>query len=242
MISGGLGDIGRAIAQILRAEGARVALSDVRPVAVARKTMPGFHYTRADVTQPASIDTWLSRVTKDLGAPSLIICNAGIVEPALALNTTEAIWKRTLDINLSGSFFLAQSAARAMVKKKKTGRIVFVGSWAAHAPHPRITAYSVAKAGLRMAMECLALELAPHGILVNEIAPGKVDAGLSAQLMALRRNGREETRRSIPIGRLIDVEDVARGVLYLCQPDNRHMTGSVLLQDGGLSLIRSRSH
>ena len=183
VISGGLGDIGRATAQALTAAGARVALSDIQPASAAHR-MPGYHYTRIDVTQPAAIDRWLARVTKDLGLPTLVICNAAIVELGSALDTSPDLWRRTLDVNLSGSYFLAQSAARMLVKVRRTGRIVMVGSWAAHAPHARITAYSVAKAGLRMAMKCLAVELASLGILVNEIAPGKVDAGLTAQLLA----------------------------------------------------------
>ena len=236
IVSGGLGDIGRAVAHALHAAGARVALSDLPGATAARAAMPGFHYTRVDVTKPAAIERWLARVTRDLGPPSLVICNAGIVELGSALMTTPARWKRTLDVNLSGAFFMAQMAARPMVAKKIRGRIVFVGSWAAQVPHTSITTYSVAKAGLRMAMQCLALELAPTGILVNEIAPGVVDAGLSGKIMAERRGHRERTRRKIPTGRLLTAGDVARGVLSLCDPQNCHMTGSALLLDGGLSL------
>src|ERR1043166_1699486 len=109
-------------------------------------------------------------------------------------------WQRTIDVNLTGAFFMAQAAARRMVKRKIRGRLVFIGSWAGHVPHPRIAAYGVAKAGLRMAMQCFAIELAPHGILVNEIAPGIVDAGLSAKLMARKPGRREMVRKKIPMG------------------------------------------
>jgi NAD(P)-dependent dehydrogenase (short-subunit alcohol dehydrogenase family) len=179
-------------------------------------------------------------LAQDLGVPTLVIGNAAIVELGSALDTTPQSWQRTLDVNLSGSYFLAQSAARTLVKRRLAGRIVMVGSWAAHAPHARITTYSVAKAGLRMAMQCLAVELAPHGILVNEIAPGKVNAGLTAQLLAKDPARRRRARGTIPIGKLLEAEDVAAGVLHLCRPDNRHMTGSVLLMDGGLSLVLPR--
>jgi NAD(P)-dependent dehydrogenase (short-subunit alcohol dehydrogenase family) len=240
VISGGLGDIGRATAHLLKAEGARVALCDLQPPATAAQRMPGFHYTRVDVTRPAAIDRWLARVAQDLGVPALIICNAAVVELGSALETSPESWQRTLDVNLTGSYFLAQSAARTLLKARQTGRIVMVGSWAAHAPHARITTYSVAKAGLRMAMKCLAVELAPHGILVNEVAPGKVDAGLTAQLLAKDPVRRRRVRGTIPLGQLMDAGDVAAGVLQLCRPDNRHMIGSVLLMDGGLSLVLPR--
>lgn len=236
VISGGLGDIGRATAQVLRAAGATVALGDLAPAEAARRTMAGVHYTRVDVTKLSGVDRWLARVTRDLGVPSLVICNAGIVEPGTALGTTSAQWERTLAVNLTGAFFMAQSAARSMVAKKIRGRIVFIGSWAAHVPHRTITTYSVAKAGLRMAMKCLALELAPRGILVNEVAPGVVDAGLSGRIMAERRGHRARVLRKIPLARLLAADDVARGVASLCDPSSRHMTGSVLLLDGGLSL------
>jgi NAD(P)-dependent dehydrogenase (short-subunit alcohol dehydrogenase family) len=240
VISGGLGDIGRATARVLQAAGARVALSDLKPTNEAARMMPEFHYSRVDVTKPAEIDRWLARVGKDLGVPSLVICNAAIVELGSALETTPESWQRTLNVNLSGSYFLAQSAARTLLEHKQPGRIVMVGSWAAHAPHARITTYSVAKAGLRMAMKCLAVELAPHGILVNELAPGKVNAGLTAQLLAKDPVRRRRARGTIPLGQLLEADDVAAGVLQLCHPDNRHMTGSVVLMDGGLSLVLPR--
>ena len=237
VISGGLGDIGRACAQALRAAGAAVALSDVRPSTEAARRMPGYHYTRVDVTRPDANAAWLKRVERDLGLPTLIFCNAAIVRPGTALASTPALWQDTLDVNLSGAFYLAQAAARRLVAAKKPGRIVIVGSWAAHAPHGHIVAYSVAKAGLRMAMKCLAVELAPHGILVNELAPGKVDAGLTAQLFANDPSRRRRTQRSIPTRTLLTADDVAAGALQLCDPANRHMTGSVLLMDGGLSAV-----
>ncbi|MFO1449501.1 MAG: SDR family oxidoreductase [Opitutaceae bacterium] len=236
LVSGGLGDIGRATARALHEAGARVAISDLPPVKVARALSPEFHYTRVDVCDAAEMRAWLDRVERDVGTPSLVVCNAGLVVPMGALDTTEAVWERTLAVNLTGAFLLAQLAARRMVRRRLQGRIVLVGSWAGHVPHAQITAYSVAKAGLRMAMKCLAVELAPAGILVNEIAPGIVDAGLSGKLMARRRGLREKTRRKIPVQRLLEAGDVARGVVSLCQPENRHMTGSVLLMDGGLSL------
>lgn len=236
MISGGLGDIGRATARTLQAAGARVAVSDLAPVHEAKRILPDAHYTRVDVTQLDALQAWLQRVERTLGPPSIVVCNAGLVTPESALDASSETWSRTLAVNLTGAFFLAQLAGRLMVRKRIRGRIVFVGSWAGHVPHPQITAYSVAKAGLRMAMKCLAAELAPAGVLVNEIAPGIVDAGLSGKLMARRHCLVAQTRKKIPIRRFLDADDVGRGILMLCHPENSHMTGSVLLLDGGLSL------
>ncbi|HRE79831.1 MAG TPA: SDR family oxidoreductase [Opitutaceae bacterium] len=236
VISGGLGDIGRAIAIALRAAGARVALSDLAPAKTAAQRMPSFHYTRVDIADYQQVKTWLQAVERSLSVPTWIICNAGVVIPGSSRATSPALWEKTLSVNLTGSFFLAQLAAERMAKKKLPGRIVFIGSWAGEVPHPQITAYSVAKAGLRMAMKCLATDYAAYGILVNEVAPGIVDAGLSGKMMARTPHLREKTRQRIPVRRMLTPEDVAQGVVSLCDSRNLHMTGSVLLLDGGLTL------
>ena len=90
----------------------------------------------------------------------------------------------------------------------------------------------------RMAMQCLAAELAPHRILVNEVAPGKVDAGLSRKIFDATPGLREKARNEVPAKTLLAADDVARGVSYLFSPETLQATGSVLLLDGGLSLVR----
>src|SRR5690606_4165709 len=102
-------------------------------------------------------------------------------------------------------------------------------------PHPHIPAYSASKAALRMLMRCMALDFAPQ-ILVNEVAPGYVNAGLSGRIFAEQPHLAEEARRRVPVQRLMEPEEVAQQVAHLCDPQNRHMTGSVLTMDGGLSL------
>ena len=238
MISGGVGDIGRAIARKLHAQGARVALGDIQSATHVKRRIGRFHYTEVDVSNADAIENWLDAVAREIGPPSLIIPNAAIVEIGSSLKTSPEAWRRTLEVNLTGGFLLAQRATKRLVAARRSGRVIFVGSWAAHAPHPNLVAYSAAKAGLRMAMQCLAHELAPRGILVNEVAPGRVDAGLSRKIFDETPGARERARNEVPLQTLLDPEDVANGVSYLCRPDNRQMTGSVLLLDGGLSLVR----
>src|SRR5207248_5748400 len=107
-------------------------------------------------------------------------------------------WDRELRVNLNGAFYLARECARRLVELGRPGRIVFVGSWAAHAVHTDLPAYCVAKAGLRMLSKCMALELAPKGILVNEVAPGFVDAGLSGRIFVEKPERREASLRLVP--------------------------------------------
>jgi glucose 1-dehydrogenase len=117
------------------------------------------------------------------------------------------------------------------------GRVVFVGSWAGTKVHQHIPAYSVSKAGLNMLCKCMALELAPHQILVNEIAPGYVAAGLTGRIWKDLPGEEEKSTRLVPIRAVMSAQEVAAQIVYLCHPANKHMTGSTLLMDGGLSLL-----
>lgn len=242
IISGGLGDIGRATARELARRGADVAISDVRPNdaevnTFLRELNVRSRYDRVDVADAGAVSAWIRTVEAEVGPPTLVIVNAATVTIAGIRSITPEQWSKELRINLDGAFHMAQAAAQRLLDLKMPGRIVFVGSWAAHAPHPNIAAYCVAKAGLRMLCKCMALDLAPQGILVNEVAPGYVDAGLSAQLWARNPGSREKAAGRVPTGQLIEADEVAKQIAHLCEPDNRHMTGSTVLMDGGLSLI-----
>jgi glucose 1-dehydrogenase len=244
IISGALGDIGRAIALELARRGANIAISDVRPKEESQETLRALReigvrscYNVVDVSNAAQVEQWIRDIEGFFGIPTLIIPNAAIVTLKGVRTVTPDDWSRELSINLSGAFHMAQFAAMRLLEHKKPGRIVFIGSWAAHAPHPNITTYCVAKAGLRMLCKCMALDLAPAGILVNEVAPGYVNAGLSAQLWAKTPGSREKAADRVPTKQLIEPDEVAREVAHLCDPENRHTTGSTILMDGGLSLV-----
>jgi NAD(P)-dependent dehydrogenase (short-subunit alcohol dehydrogenase family) len=244
LISGGLGDIGRAIARELASLGADIALCDLRPAADAEQFLDELRalgrrarYDAVEVSDASAVQQWVGEVESTLGVPTLIIPNAAQVTQADVRQLSADQWSRELRVNLDGAFHLAQAGALRLVEHRKPGRIVFIGSWAAHRVHTHIPAYCVAKAGLRMLSQCMALEFAPHGILVNEVAPGIVDAGLSARIMDGNHALRDSARQLTPVKELVQPADVARSVAFLCDPANRQMTGSVLLQDGGMSLL-----
>jgi NAD(P)-dependent dehydrogenase (short-subunit alcohol dehydrogenase family) len=246
ILSGGLGDIGAATArELARGFGADISLGDVRPEADAEPLLSGLRalgvraaYTRVDVSDAAAVDAWVAGAEAVFGAaPDLVVPNAVIVTLKGIRDLSADEWARELSINLSGGFHLAQSAARRLLAAGRPGRIVFVGSWAAHAVHPNLPAYCVAKAGLRMLMQCLALDLAPQGILVNEVAPGYVDAGLSGRIFDQNPGRREKAAAQVPNRLLISADEVARQVAHLCDPENRHQVGATLVMDGGLSLV-----
>jgi glucose 1-dehydrogenase len=244
IISGGLGDIGRALAWEFGSLGASIALGDLRDSAamtpwlkrMARQKIR-WHYTKVDVTRYEEVRAWVETVEKESGLPDIIIPNAATVTPVSIRQLTAEQWTRELRVNLDGAFHLAKAATERLVARRRPGKVLFIGSWAADHVHTHIPAYCVSKAGLRMLCGCLALELAPKGILVNELAPGCVDAGLSRQLQERNPKLREEALKKIPLKQLISPEEVARQAVHLCHPENRNMTGSTLVMDGGLSLV-----
>jgi len=141
VISGGLGDLGAAIAVHLARSGVDVAIADLAEAPRDPGDLPaGVGYHRVDVTDADAIERWLD----DVGTPTVVV-------PAAATVTTgpldPAAWRRELDVDLTGPYLLATAATRRMIAAGTRGSVVFIGSWAAHRPHPGITAYSVAKAG-----------------------------------------------------------------------------------------------
>jgi glucose 1-dehydrogenase len=244
LVSGGLGDIGRAVAHELAARGADVALGDVAPPTAAEAALAALGtigvraaYAQVDVSDAAAVQGWIADVERTLGVPTLVVANAAQVTQADFRSLTAEQWARELRVNLDGAFHVAHAAGLRMLARGARGRIVFLGSWAADHPHRTIPAYCVAKAGLRMLCRCMALEFAPHGILVNEVAPGIVDAGLSGRIMREDPALREKLLGLAPAGSLVTAAEVARAVALLCGPDASQMVGSTLLLDGGMSLL-----
>ena len=128
-----------------------------------------------------------------------------------------------------------------MVEQGTGGRIVFTGSWIQDIPWPEVAAYSATKAALRMLARSMALELAPHRILVNVLAPGIVDAGVARRQRLTQPQYAERAGRVIPLGELQTPHQVARAAVFLCSRAADSMTGAVLLLDGGCSLFHVES-
>lgn len=233
LVTGAAGSIGQAIADHLHARGARVAGSDSTATVEATDRR---RLDRVDVTSSAAVETWIEDVTTTWGTPTIGIVCAGVARAGHLADLSDADWREVLAVNLDGAFYTARAIVRRMLSARIAGRIVFIGSWAAHAPHPHIGAYSASKAGLRALMQTLALDHAKDGILINEVAPGIVDAGLSRELFRKDPELLGRTLAAIPAARVLQPEDVARDVAFLASPANRHTTGTVLVSDGGLTL------
>jgi glucose 1-dehydrogenase len=244
VISGGIGDIGFATALEFAKLGAHIALCGLNPESESEPSLQALNelgvassYRQVDVADAKAVEAWVTEVEKTMGIATIIIANAATVTHAGILEISSEQWSRELRVNLDGAFYLTRFAVSRLVEKKLPGRVVFVGSWAGTKVHKHIPAYSVSKAGLNMLSKCMALELAPHQILVNEIAPGYVAAGLTGRAWKDLPGEQEKSTRLVPIHKVINAREVAEQIIYLCHPANTHMTGSTLLMDGGLSLL-----
>lgn len=249
LVTGGLGDIGAAIVRKFAANGWNVAVNDLLPpvegIARLREMCaeaPGgpspetAGYFRADNTDRAAVEGMFAAIVQVLGVPDVVAVNAAIVEPAPFLEMSPETWSRHIDVNLTGAFHVAQTAARAM-RTQGRGTILFTGSWVQDVPSRNIGAYCVTKAGLKMLARQMALELAADGIRVNVVAPGIVDAGLSGQLF---RSGQADPRpfeRAIPLHALQTAAQVADAFWLLTRPEAAYITGATFLCDGGMSLF-----
>ena len=247
-ISGGCGDIGRAVAARFLAAGARVCLGDVLNADAGAGIAEALHpshafYLPCDVTSAESFEAAFRVLEEKWNGIEVAICCAGTVANEPFLQITEAHWERTLNVNLTGSLRVAQLAARTMMKNRpderhRRGTVIFTGSWVQAMPWPEGGSYCASKAGQEMLMKVMAQELAPHGITCNVVAPGIVYAGLSRAIYDRDAMFRQRANQTIPLGRLCSSEEVAGAFLYLASRDGAYVTGTSIVVDGGASLVR----
>jgi len=250
LITGACGDIGSALANAFAetSSPAKLALCDLVPPPDAEAKFEPLHqrgvtvfYRQADVTDPAAVARFLDESADALGGIDVCIGNAGIVERGQLIDLSADAWRRTLDVNLTGCFLIAQAAARAMKRTNtRDGHILLMSSWVQDVPRENIGAYCASKSGLKMLAKCLALELGRDNIRVNLIAPGFVDAGLTGQNLKQNPHRRGEMESSIPLGRLISADELARAVRHFCDEDAAYVTGATLLLDGGASVFHRK--
>jgi NAD(P)-dependent dehydrogenase (short-subunit alcohol dehydrogenase family) len=244
LITGACGDIGRAIAELLARNGARIVANDLCELEAAQPLLQCIAdldgkaiYCKADVTDHAAVKELVKNAVDQFGRLDICIANAGVVVFKPLMEITDEDWDHQLSVNLDGCFYVAQESARVMIEQNSGGKIVFTSSWVQDIPAKKLTAYCVSKSGLKMLAKCMALELGVYDINVNLVAPGNVDAGLSGRVYKENPQAKEQSCRLAPLGRVMSAAEVAEAALFLCSKGSDYMTGSTILIDGGASLF-----
>jgi len=231
IVTGGARGIGRAIADRLSASGARVAIWDIDAAAAANTAasiMNAVDFT-ADVTEPASIAAALAATTAQIGAPDILINNAGITGPNHPLDQYPIdAWRQVIEIDLMGVFYCCRAVVPVM-RQRDRGHIVNIASIAGKEGNPNASAYSAAKAGVIGLTKSLGKELAETGIRVNAVAPGPTDTPLLAPDSLWRKPGYLAT---LPLGRLVTPEEIAATVYYLATEGSMYC-GEVISPNAG---------
>ena len=235
--------IGRATALAFAREGARIAANDVttddlaETVDLVRAAGAEAHAFHADVADAAAVNESVASATERFGQIDILVNNAGIAKKKAFVALTDEEWRRTLDVNLGGAMHCARAVAPQMISRG-SGRIIslssLMGGWWGWAEHAY---YNASKSGIEGLTRGLAMELGPHGVTVNAVAPGFV---WTAQSMSVEHSvGPEGLALAVPyvpLRRIGDPEDIAEVVLFLASDASRYMTGQTLLVDGGITL------
>ncbi|MFE2724214.1 2,3-dihydro-2,3-dihydroxybenzoate dehydrogenase [Kitasatospora sp. NPDC059327] len=234
LVTGAAQGIGAAVARLLTERGARVVATD------RRADHPGLG--RLDVTDATAVEAEVERVERTLGPIDILVNVAGILRPALAVETTDEDWAATFAVNTNGVFHTCRSVGRRMAERGG-GSIVTVGSNAAGVPRTTMAAYAASKAATAMFVRCLGLELARSGVRCNLVSPGSTDTEMQRSLW--RDPSAEQRvidgdpasyRVGIPLGRIASPEDIAEAVVFLAGDRARHITMQDLYVDGGATL------
>ena len=235
LITGGNTGIGRAVALAYADEGADVAVAWIAREAdgaslvaeIERRGRRGLA-VRCDVTVEADVRALVAAVRARFGRLDILVSNAGIQKAQPIGETSAEDWDRMLAVHLRGAFLCCREVAPLMTAQR-SGRIVIVTSQLAYVGRGGYTAYSAAKGGLLTFTRALAQELAPHGVLVNSVAPGLVDTGFDP----LPEEAKRAHAARLPLGRLGAPDDLVGAFVFLASDESRYFCGQTLHPNGG---------
>jgi len=239
IVTGAGQGIGLEICRQLASQGASVMLNDIeeslaRDGAMAIQKEKGrCLYLAGDASNEKIVRRLVDETISNFGKIDIVIANAGITLFGEFLTYQREDFMRVMEVNLAGSFFLAQAAANQMTRQESGGSILFMSSVTGHQAHKNLAAYGMSKAALEMLAKSLVVELSPHRINVNAIAPGATMTERTAQDSEYESTWSKIT----PMGRPATVADIAQAALFLVSPAARHITGQALVIDGGWTSV-----
>jgi glucose 1-dehydrogenase/3-oxoacyl-[acyl-carrier protein] reductase len=238
VVTGGGTGIGAGICVALGQAGAKVVVSPHHNVEGAQATADALRQAgtavlvqACDVREPDQIQALFDTTLREFARVDILVNNAGITEPHPLLEMTVDEWDKTLDINLRGMFLCTQRAAREMIKQGAGGTIVNLSSVHGFAAVPHHAHYEASKGGINMLTKACAIELAPHNIQVNAIAPGAIEV---ERYFDMPGYDRQEWGQRIPAGRVGFPDDIGPLAAFLCTPGANYMTGQIIWVDGGM--------
>jgi len=242
VITGAGAGIGFAIARQLALKGASVVLNDI----VAERAESAAARIRAEGGRCAALPgdagdvnfiyRMVDRAVDEFGRLDLAIANAGLTLFGDFFSYKPDDFQKVVNLNLQGAFFLAQAAGKHMRARGQGGKILLMSSVLSQQPYPQLAPYCMTKAALNMLARTLVLELAPHRITINALAPG---ATITERTLQDDPDYAQEWQRITPDGRAAYPDDIAKAALFLLSPDADHITGQMLLVDGGWSSVGS---
>ena len=236
LVTGAGRGIGQAIALKLAADGADIAVVDLKPEFCTETCEKARALGRrawaygADVSKAASVEETVTKALADCGKVDILVNNAGITKDTLLMRMSEADWDAVLDINLKGTFLFTKALTRDFVKQR-SGRIVNIASVIGLVGNAGQCNYGASKAGVIGFTKSVARELASRNVTCNAVAPGFIETKMTA---ALGEDIRKKLMDQIPLRRLGSPNDVANAVHFLASDQAAYITGQVLTVDGGM--------
>ena len=234
IVTGAASGIGRAIAELLHARGAKVVAEDINPE-VERLARPGIVPLVADVSREDSAGKAVALAVQNFGKLDILVNNAARIMSKLVVDMSLDDWEAVMSVNVTGAFLHSREAMKVMIPHK-SGAIVNIASYAAYFAFPQISAYTASKGALVQLTRTLALEAIEHGIRVNAVGSGDVVTNIWAGKM---ENGSEflaDHGRKAPIGRAAEADEIAEVAAFLASDRASFIVGSVVMTDGGMSV------
>ncbi|MCZ4293752.1 3-oxoacyl-ACP reductase FabG [Vibrio sinaloensis] len=236
LVTGASRGIGRAIAELLVERGATVigtATSESGAAAISEYLGENGKGLALNVTDVESIEATLKTINDEFGAIDILVNNAGITRDNLLMRMKDSEWDDIIDTNLTPIFRMSKAVLRGMMKKR-SGRIINVGSVVGTMGNAGQANYAAAKAGVIGFTKSMAREVASRGVTVNTVAPGFIETDMTK---ALNDDQRATTLANVPAGRLGDPREIASAVVFLASPEAAYITGETLHVNGGMYMV-----